>query len=862
MRNAQRSFRQIMVLGVVLWGVGMFPALALAAPTVGAPVASPASITAGQATELTVTSQVTGDTANPVIPTGVNLLRVDAANKVIRTLGTMRDDGANGDAVAGDKIFTLRLSVTESGPGELRSQVSAPFQRILRRVLSGVAVVPVQVAGPLAVPPSTPIRDAVGDVLIKHPISPGEISIDAFGRQIVLRELEIVFRATATAGEVNSLLNGIGATIYGSIAGTRSLAVRIPDPGSLAALDALVAQIEAHPFVWFVRKGIIPKPNALPSNISPGSETPPFDTTLYAIRHHLAVKAHAAWNVAGAISDIPRVVVTDYFGAGAPDNTYLASITVDSTDFAQGASPARVGYDHGYHVLGIISGSFGGDNTPPGLVTGMNPAPVILRAVDLLGDLPSDIDYELLTLDRIRELGGPNVVLNTSLAADCTQNGPCTDMDEANRFAVLWVEKVRARGLEDRVLHVTGAGNIKEPFLAARDAVTKGNWNTATLLPEPGLTDEFNNPVPNLTNTLSIENAVTALVAESALASTPFRVKCLSESSFVGGSLSAIGTEVFSFTATGTDFFSGTSMATPQVAGLAAYLWSIDPSLIPQQLIAILTNTANPVPVPVPGDPDCSDWPTPARSIDAYAAVLALDTGVAPNLARVRLALLDVGDGLGSGENDGFFKEDDLSLLASLVQDPTGPLDYSRFDLNGDGRTGGPTTATARFDLDINDPPAWTPVNLDIGGTQVSFDESNLTDQEILCYYAYSPLYRGAETGPLGRDELAGPVCGILPFSLGRLAVPGFGVVSISLATPGLTAPMNWTVPDGGLPGGFSLVDNVVNFQIELGNPGAYSFTVTATDVNGLSRSRTYSGTILFEPGAPCPVDEQGNCVL
>jgi len=61
------------------------------------------------------------------------------------TLGTMRDHGTNGDAVAGDGAFILRVTLVEAVPGEVRQQVPAAWRGLVRRVLSGVAVVPVVV---------------------------------------------------------------------------------------------------------------------------------------------------------------------------------------------------------------------------------------------------------------------------------------------------------------------------------------------------------------------------------------------------------------------------------------------------------------------------------------------------------------------------------------------------------------------------------------------------------------------------------------------------------------------------------------------------------------------------------------------
>ena len=68
-------------------------------------------------------------------------------------------------------------------------------------------------------------------------------------------------------------------------------------------------------------------------------------------------------------------------------------------------------------------------------------------------------------------------------------------------------------------------------------------------------------------------------------------------------------------------------------------------------------------------------------------------------------------------------------------------FDYSRYDLNGDGRTGGAHDVAVRSrrqraaGVDERD--------AGIEGVSVTFDETRLTDLQILCYYAYSSLYAG-----------------------------------------------------------------------------------------------------------------------
>jgi hypothetical protein len=85
-----------------------------------------------------------------VIPTGVDLLRVDATGKTLSIAGTMRDNGSNGDAVAGDKVFTLGVTVSEATAGETSYRVSAAFKGSLRRELSSIVAIHID---PFLLPP-------------------------------------------------------------------------------------------------------------------------------------------------------------------------------------------------------------------------------------------------------------------------------------------------------------------------------------------------------------------------------------------------------------------------------------------------------------------------------------------------------------------------------------------------------------------------------------------------------------------------------------------------------------------------------------------------------------------------------------
>jgi hypothetical protein len=192
------------------------------------------------------------------------------------------------------------------------------------------------------------------------------------------------------------------------------------------------------------------------------------------------------------------------------------------------------------------------------------------------------------------------------------------------------------------------------------------------------------------------------------------------------------------------NFKSGTSMAAPQVTGLAAYVLSLRRDLSVAQLKSLLINTGRAV-------PGC----TTPKVVDAYAAVLAADRS---NDLAVRRAILDVTNSNGDPQGDGAFTANDVGVLLGEFESDAGAVDYSRYDLNGDGMTGG--DGRSRVDLDLSNPPD-TRLTRTLGSQgPVEFDEAGVTDLEVLCFYAYSPLYTGS-TGD--RDALLGTRCAPCP---------------------------------------------------------------------------------------------------
>src|SRR5678810_384939 len=104
---------------------GLFAGMLIGAPVIGTVAVTPTTIVAGTATQLLVTAPI-GDPA--LIPSSVNLQQRTSAGVLTAILGTLKDDGLNGDLVAGDKIFSLRVTLNIATPGSLVFRVSAAFR--------------------------------------------------------------------------------------------------------------------------------------------------------------------------------------------------------------------------------------------------------------------------------------------------------------------------------------------------------------------------------------------------------------------------------------------------------------------------------------------------------------------------------------------------------------------------------------------------------------------------------------------------------------------------------------------------------------------------------------------------------------
>jgi hypothetical protein len=601
---------------------------------------------------------------------------------------------------------------------------------------------------------------------------------------LIMTRLELRLTTDATVGQLNDALIRVEGGIVSMTHGAPWATIAVPLRQTQAELDSLVAILNSLPGIGLAKLALTEQPQQLFRSATADN--------VAAIRHLLASRFPAAWNAAPGDFGSPSacagpavpLIVADGFASTFEGSDRLPPFRLTAAP-PPNSDPEHL--DHGWNVALVAAKN----------VVGANPFAsskcIDLRLVQVEGSTVIQVTAAILA-----NLPPGKAIVNYSLGfnSSCTDNvcQPPTDHLQTalgradNAFSWKW--NTRSRWSD--FLVIAAAGNWLQKQSTAIyagmgdsrynsvmtisqlddtrfDWMTDGVlWNPSPLFSPLGFTslvappDERQRLVNALTDahlTASDAIADNVIVVGSMRPQSPESVltqhvtpEQLSESAFSNThpDVRAAGEDVF-----GDADLTGTSFAAPQVAGLAAYLWQVSPDLRSRRAAvtkqAIVANARNGV-------------------IDAYASVLSLDPAALPTPATspIRRTLLDIdGDGaftdfdLDAHLRWLYFVDPNTNELTYAVR-PAVPADFTRFDLNGDGFT----TAGARrerFDLDRvgstqYGPTVYSVVTQTIEDAAVRFDEEALTDVEILCYYAYSPMYQGI---PKDRKEMLAGRCGL-----------------------------------------------------------------------------------------------------
>jgi hypothetical protein len=622
---------------------------------------------------------------------------------------------------------------------------------------------------------------------------------------LILTRLDVVIAADATVAHVNDALARIGATaIVAMRAGMPAFTVAVPRQASADALAALAATLEAQPGIL----AALPSPQVVVTRAPPAPANADVD-----FAYLQRARFPAAWNARAAAGNCANnkvtVIVADMFTRPL-DALYaqFPSQVPGVTELGLGSPPVvnSLPEFHGYNVLTTLAAAL--DATVP---TGANPFPDCLdvKALQLYGLTPFGITAEI---EAALAASSGKVVVNASIGWDscgaADANGVSPPCSLANLSApiaqarAIWAAIQRASlGLfTDRALVVSSAGNEADTPIGALYAgagiASFGSAFNIAATADSALSFASTAPLWEPTAACTAAPCFPSLTATTAQLSNIARVlDNLGQSSaprapnvLIAGSVDNLLLQRSAFSDPGAHVLAvgegiptllgipkdGTSYSAPQVAALAAYLWLLSPELRTRparDTAALIQATAS--------NGLLIDGVSIADGlINAYASVLSLDEAapVTPSTARVRLAILDVAGSIDAGGNvvgDGRFDLADLQAYRASYLDAAGtPIeptirDHGRFDLNGDGFTGG--SRTTRMDLDPSGStrfgaPELNSFSRQFAGVAVTYNELAVTDAKVLCFYATSALYTGTDLA--ARDESLSELCPAVALSL------------------------------------------------------------------------------------------------
>lgn len=592
---------------------------------------------------------------------------------------------------------------------------------------------------------------------------------------VLLTRVDVRIEPEALVADVNAALDAEGALIVAMREGARWVTLSVPRQADQEALDALAARLE----VTAVFADAIPGRQAAATLLPPGDAGTA--AKRFRITHLLPGRFPAAWNVSSlALRDCQsrrvRIAVPDYYHPNASLAWRSVLAELPPLDFGR-ASSSYAGSDpevfaHGYIVLGVLGSLFDNINGTGAMPFGecLSLLPLSVQGLTTFGQWARVSVWLTQANDKLlvsRSLAIPPVECAASACVAEDFDDDFRHLEGMAKGGLIMAEQATPEW--DRLLVVNSAGN----FARLPSSLIYRGLGLARF----GSGEAFFEDISRLATTSSLDVALDLLLNDTTLWSAApnaglpdllldderyqsvlatyaegYLPEPLTEFPLLSVGATSNAPEARHLTewsdsnrfphvhAPGESVYAvqrlldGTSLSAPQVAGLAAYLWLVSPELRAEpSLVTVRAIKAN-----------VDDSVEGVRSIDAYASTLStdrVDQLPTATSAPVRQALLDVNE-------DGRFDDIDVASFVTALTSPHAETvpSYGRKDLNGDGYVGG--DRTSRFDLNRLGSQrfgttAYDIVQQAIEGINVVFNERALTDLQILCYYAYSPLYAG-----------------------------------------------------------------------------------------------------------------------
>ena len=547
----------------------------------------------------------------------------------------------------------------------------------------------------LSGPAGDPANDHLPDLALPDP--PPEDLVAPHGIPISVRDLLLVLADGTTVADANALLQSLPAGIAGGNPAGGLLLVRLTGTSDLARVLGAQATLGTDARVAAVSINMGRSPERLPpTNVVPANSRWTWEIPLVRASGNWGLKTirmPQAWNL---FDYAARVSHARFADAVRPEALILESdensgntlVSAGHVDLAPNVQtvPGFAGSNHATMVGGIVSALWGNNAG----VEGVNPRPLTIhsRGSQFSGSLINTL-VRALTTQRLARVANNSAGWSatyaggmmdpvTALVNPTAPAGPANPTQRqqvdtlANTLLTSVTQFVTSAGGRSDFLFFCSAGNTRLRFGTTLDYQARDNSECANLA------SRFANPDP--ASPLPVGPADHFLAVE-AMDATGAR----SSFSAAFGTVSAPGTCVRSSelndgvnydsgSCTATDTTdqnyataSGTSFASPHAAGLAAYLWSLDPDLTYLQMRQILTNPANAVAVPAgPLGGNAG-----AQRIDSFATALGID--LARGNTALQRALVDVDD----GTRDGNLRVDPLARQMVTAIDT---MDHRRGD--------------------------------------------------------------------------------------------------------------------------------------------------------------------------------------
>ncbi len=548
-------------------------------------------------------------------PTATALLRngqtgvvtFDVTADVLAWLGGQPNDG-----------WLLKKTV-EGDPGKVDfgSRESATPSRLVLSVLSDTARPPIPNHGYL---PSD--SDTTRTITV-----PGSLGM------VYYRDLfHVAFADSASGATARLFLSHNAAVIVGGSTWLRDYTVRAPDVGpSWEAFDSLVARLSREPGVKYAAP-ITHRPGPLQDNARFPVDGPGFSRADWfgngsgPAWSRLAVRALLAWGceTGGYTAAAPTLGVADFFFDTA--HTDLAANITRFTPVVEGihlsgdpSLSTTLFRSHGTAVAGVLAAVGDNGRGIPGMIWH---APLKLFALAARDSVPED-PSEYFADGTLRQAAEQGVRIIVS-AADFSA-GPGTSAGQRRDRVLEAVRRYVAAGSGN--IFVFAAGD--DAISGSLDAYYNGTAVASPMLVQAAIAGLLRQPRDDAERRIIVVTGT-----------DPGNAYHAGSTFFLGGThIAAPASSVTSlYPGDRVADYSGTSVAAPFVAGVAAMLWTMDPTLPADSIKDYIVRGAQvPRLSPTTGRlvpaPSVSDAPETVYQLDAYGALTLLSRerpGVAP----------------------------------------------------------------------------------------------------------------------------------------------------------------------------------------------------------------------------------------